>query len=468
MNRREWIAGAAAAALAPAQSRTSRPNVVLLLADDMGWRDPSCQGGVTPTPNIDRIAREGVRFLNFYAGSATCSPSRAAILTGRYPLRFDIRRAFTDDEAHLPVVPTIPRVLKDAGYATGHVGKWHLGGLHLKHIRDRAHSIPGPHEHGFDHYQCQNEEQPMRRQMGNDRVLFRKGGTCLIRDEQQVPESDPYFTKHFTEINGDESVRLIGQFHRSGKPFFLNVWFLDPHMPYEPAPEPFWSKADAPGISDDQRRFRSMVAFMDHQIGRILGKLDELKIRENTLVVFASDNGGAYEADIGPYQGGKTDLHEGGIRVPGIISWPAAIPKGVVSKQVAHHCDLLPTIAEAAGAKIPSGHKPDGMSLLPLLRKGAQTNVERTLFWQHELTPRIQRHYEKPKPFATEAVLMGKWKMLLADGKPLALYDLSADPLEQNDLLEAQPEAAAKLAAHGRSELTASRDRRGYATVPKK
>ena len=245
-------------------ARCSAPNFVLLLADDMGYADPSCFGGkADTTPNLDRLAASGMKFTQFYAGSAVCTPTRASVLTGRYPLRFDIRQHFPDDESHLPAAAvTLPELLKTAGYATAHVGKWHLGGLHQKHIRDRAQSIPGPHQHGFDHYLCQNEEQPQRGKMGRERTLYRRGGTCLIRNEENVPATDPYFDRHFTDINGDETVRLIEQFADAGKPFFINVWWLVPHTPYEPAAEPFWGQTAAAGISDDQHRFRSMVAHM--------------------------------------------------------------------------------------------------------------------------------------------------------------------------------------------------------------
>jgi N-acetylgalactosamine-6-sulfatase len=252
ITRRDWLKSSAATAMfPPGTAKPQRPNVILLLTDDMGWGDPSCYGNrLVQTPNIDRIAAAGTRFENFYAASAVCTPSRAAILTGRYPLRFDIRAVFPDDEAHLPQTVTLPKLLQQAGYGTAHVGKWHLGGLHRKHIADRAHSIPGPLQHGFDHYQCQNEESPPRRGMIANRTLYRRGGTCMFRDDKNVVESDPYYNRHFTDINGDESVRLIGEFHRQGRPFFLNVWWCVPHTPYEPAPEPFWGRAQAPGISE--------------------------------------------------------------------------------------------------------------------------------------------------------------------------------------------------------------------------
>ena len=467
MTRRSWLKSATAAGLAPEWHRAesapaNRPNLILLLADDMGWGDPSCYGNTAvQTPNLDALAAGGMRFENFYAASAVCTPSRAAILTGRYPLRFDIRRHFPDDESHLPLVATLPKLLQQAGYATAHVGKWHLGGLHQRHIRDRANSIPGPHQHGFEHYQCQNEEQPQRGRMGAERTLYRRGGTCLVRNERNVEESDPYYHRHFTDINGDEAVRLIGEYHRQGRPFFLNVWWLVPHQPYEPAPEPFWSRAAAPGISHDQRCFRSMVMHMDAKVGQILKKLDELGIRNDTLTLFTSDNGGAYEANIGPYKGGKTDLHEGGIRVPGMVSWPSRIPKGNTTRLFAHHCDILPTFCAAAGVPVPAGHQGDGLSLFDFLSRGREPRERGTVLWQMDLYKTLQRHYPKPLPYATEVARRGRWKLMSMDGRPVALYDLEGDPTESANLIDRQPAIVEELSAETREFLTTRRHRAG-------
>ena len=439
-----------------------RPNVILLVGDDLGYADLSCYGGkAVRTTNLDRLAGSGTRFSNFYAASAVCTPSRASMLTGRYPLRFDIRKAFSDDEAHLPAgTATLPRILQRAGYSTAHAGKWHLGGLHLKHARDRKNSIPGPREHGFDHYVCQNEEQPMRGQMGKERTLYRRGGTCLLRDDVSVPPSDPYYSMHWTDIVADEAVHQIEQMHARKRPFFMNVWFLNPHMPYEPAPEPHWNRAAAPGISDDQRCFRSMVAHMDARIGTIVAKLEELGIRDNTLIVFTSDNGGAFEANIGPYKGGKTDLHEGGLRVPAIFSWRGVIPAGKTSASFGHHTDLLPTICESAGIPAPQGI--DGISLWKCLLGNKPCPERAPVYWQLDLMPKLQRHYPKPRPYATEVARLGRWKMLATDGRPVALFDLEADPLENVSVLEREPQVAERLAAGLREFLTAKRDRSGY------
>ena len=323
------VAAMAASATAAAPGSAKRPpNLILILADDMGYADPACFGGkAVATPHLDALAKSGTKMTRFYAAAAVCTPTRASILTGRYPLRFDIRRHFPDDESHLPRgVVTLPGLLRAAGYATAHVGKWHLGGLYLAHAKNRAHSIPGPREHGFEHYLCQNEEPPLRVKLGATRRIYRDGGTCLLRDDLPVPPEDPYFSRHLTDIIGDEAIRLVQWYHHEKRPFFLNLWHLVPHQPYEPGSEPHFSQTAAPGISDDQHRFRSMVAHMDATIGKLLAKLDELGIRDNTLVLFTSDNGGAYEADNGPFKGGKTDLHEGGIREPMIASWPGYIP----------------------------------------------------------------------------------------------------------------------------------------------
>ncbi len=442
-----------------------KPNLVLILADDMGWRDAACFGGTAvPTPAIDGLAASGVRMTRFYSASAVCTPTRASILTGRYPLRFDIRGHFPDDASHLPRgTMTLPALLKQNGYRTAHVGKWHLGGLHVSHAENRAAAIPGPREHGFDHYLCQIEEQPLRGRLGAERRIYRDGGTCLLRDDQRVPESDPYFSMHLTDIIGAEGIRLVEQFHREQRPFFLNIWHLVPHTPYEPGSEPHWTHTAAPGIGDDQHRFRSMMAHMDATIGALLRKLDQLGLRESTLVMFTSDNGGAFEADIGPLKGGKTDLHEGGIRVPFVASWPGRIPAGGTSSAIGSSIDLLPTFCAAAGVPVPDGAPVDGVSLLGHWRENAAVERAGPLFWQLDLYAKLQRHYPKPMPHATEVAMEGKWKLLCRGAEPLELFDLDADLAETANRLDTQPEIAARLARGVRAFLDAPRDSSGIA-----
>ena len=435
----------------------AKPNVVLLLADDLGYRDLSCFGGHNPTPHLDALARGGTRLTHFYAASAVCTPTRASILTSRYPLRFDIRRHFTDGPEHLPPgTVTLPKLLRRAGYRTGHVGKWHLGGLHVGADGRRLETMPGPHEHGFDFYQCQIEQQPLRGRMGRARTLYRQGGTCLLRDGAVVPESDPYYARHFTDVNGDYAVELIRRFAKEKRPFFLNVWWLVPHQPYEPAPEPHWSGTKEAGISDDQHRFRSMVRHMDARIGDIVATLRELKLLDDTLILFASDNGGAYEANIGKLKGGKTDLHDGGLRVPFIAHWPGRIPAGTASETAAGTIDLLATICDAAGAELPPGLALDGISLLDHLTQGLPLR-QRDLFWQIDLYKHLQRHYPKPKPYATEVMMSGPWKLLSLNGEPVELFHIRNDPLERENLLETHRDRADAMAARVKAWLAEPR-----------
>ena len=438
-----------------------KPNIILLLADDLGHGDLSCFGSpAVKTPRLDRLASEGTRFTHFYAASAVCSPTRASVLTGRYPLRFDITKHFNDRNNWLPEsATTVAELLGGAGYATAHVGKWHLGGLHVDEQGKRLNNQPGPKQHGFDFYQTQIEQQPLRGQMGSRRTLFRKGGTVLLRNGQKISDDHPYYSKHFTDANGDFSVELIEKLSASEKPFFINLWWLVPHKPYEPAPEPHWSKTAAEGISDDQHRFRSMVQHMDTKIGRILDKLDELKIADNTLVLFTSDNGAAYEGFIGDLKGGKTDLHEGGIRVPMIARWPGKIPAGKTSDAFGHTNDLLPTFCEAAGLDLSKELNVDGLSLLPHLEGGSPpSDTDRgTVFWQLNLYKHMQRHYPKPEPYATEVAKQGKWKLLALKGKPVELFDVESDPNELQNVIDNHPDLVASLTAELKDWLSAPR-----------
>ncbi|MCL4105627.1 UNVERIFIED_CONTAM: hypothetical protein GTU68_023694 [Idotea baltica] len=441
-----------------------QPNIILAMSDDMGWMDLSSYGNDrVATPNIDRLAKEGIKLAQYYAASAVCTPTRASVLTGKYPLRFNIKSHFNDRGQFLPESNTLPKLLRAEGYQTAHVGKWHLGGLRTVDA-DRRDEIPGPKEHGFDHFLTQREEQPIRGKMGRERTLFRQGGTCLVRDDKPVGKDDPYYPMYLTDIFGDESVRLIEDFHENEKPFFLNLWWLTPHKPYEPAPEPHWSQTAAEGISDAQHRFRSMMARMDFNFGKVLDTLDRLKIADNTIVIFVSDNGGAWEANNGELKGGKTDLHEGGIRVAGLARWPEQIEAGSESGAVCHSNDLLPTVCSAAGVTLPKDDQFDGVNLLPLLTGEADSIDRGTVFWQLNLYKSLQRHSKKPEPFATEIARKGKWKLLAKGGEPVELFDLEADLYEKNNVLEEKPEIVTEL----KNELQAwlAEPRQQFGNIP--
>lgn len=448
------LAVLAAVAIALPAAAVDRPNIILILADDLGYADLGCFGGTAvETPHLDSLAEEGMRWTQFYSASAVCTPTRASLLTGRYPLRFDIRKHFIDREEHLPRGPvTLPKLLREARYATAHIGKWHLGGLNQKHLDDRANSIPGPHEQGFEHYLTQLEDPAIRRDLGRTRRLYRDGGQHLVRNDENAPVDD----RHWTDIVGAEAIDRVERYHKAGRPFFINLWFTVPHTPYEPAPEPHLSRYEE-GAEGDQLRFRSMVSHMDAKVGELLAKLDELGIAENTLVLFTSDNGPAWEGHPGPWKGGKTDLHEGGIRVPMIARWPGQIPPDTRTDALGHTNDMLPTFCAAAGIEGPPDLNLDGINLLPQLTKGAPPPDRGTVFWQMDLYKGFQRHAPKPEPYATEIARDGRWKLLAKGGEPVELIDLAADPGETKNLLAEKPAVVQRLTAELRAWLAEPR-----------
>lgn len=422
----------------------TRPNVIILLADDLGYGDLSCYGSQSVnTPHIDALAAEGMRFTRFYAGSAVCTPSRACLLTGKFPLRYDIRGHFSDvDGRFLPEqAVTLPELLKEAGYATAHIGKWHLGGLQPHNFEARRAgkaSAPGPLQHGFDHYLA-NIEGPVRQVLLRERRLYREGGSYMFRNDEQVPPD----STHWTDLKIEEAIRLVETWQAGDQPFFLNLWFDVPHTPYEPAPEPHLSRYEKLGASGDQLYFRSMVSHLDAGIGRLVDRLKELGIYDNTMIIFTSDNGPAFQGSPGPFRGGKTDLHEGGIRVPLIAVWPRRIPANTYSFQTAHMADLLPTISEAAGFENTPDDL-DGISILPHL-KGGPVMARNSLLWQMDLYRQFQNQGPKPKPYATSAILKGKWKLLADSLQPTELFNLEADHRELYNLLGKYPEIEQEL-----------------------
>jgi len=426
------------------QKLPSSPNIILLLADDLGYGDLSCYGSASiETPHLDSLAAQGMKFSRFYAGSAVCTPSRACLLTGKFPLRFDIRQHFTDNEEHLPEgTVTLPKLLKQAGYATAHIGKWHLGGLRPMDYEARQQNEPanpGPLQHGFDHALTNIEGAPIRPQLITERKLYREGGKYLIRNDEHIPE----IKKHWTEIKVDEAIGLVENWNADDQPFFLNLWFDVPHTPYEPAPEPHLSKYEKMGATGDQLYFRSMVSHLDANIGRLVNKLKALGIFENTLIIFTSDNGPAYQGSPGPFKGGKTDLHEGGIRVPMFAVWPGHIPENTYSFQTTHMADILPTFCEAAGIEnYPSDI--DGQSILSHLQ-GSERTERDVLLWQMDLYKHFQNQGPKPTPYATSVAQKGKWKLLADSLQPTELFDLEADQRELYNVLGEHPEVEKEL-----------------------
>ncbi|MDC1107168.1 sulfatase-like hydrolase/transferase, partial [Prolixibacteraceae bacterium] len=320
-----------------AASTREKPNIIILLADDLGYGDLSCYGNTRiATPRIDRMAKEGLKFDQFYAGSAVCTPTRVSVMTGRAPLRFSVTHHFNDQEMFLQRgVPTIPKMLFKAGYISKHVGKWHLGGLNEKHVLDRKHSMPGPIEHGFDHYLTMLEDPLYRRPAMLEKRLYKDGVKHLVRDDKIIKPVEG----HWTDVKTNEALDFIETCAKKKEPFFLNLWFDTPHAPYEQTPmrsmSPYLERAKG-----DDLLYRGMVTHLDYSIGRVLDKLELLGISDNTLVVFFSDNGPAIQGSSGALKGRKTDFHEGGIRVPAIAWWPGKIKANTTTSVLVHTNDL--------------------------------------------------------------------------------------------------------------------------------
>jgi arylsulfatase A-like enzyme len=435
------------------------PNILFLLADDLGYGDLSCFGSAEiETPNLDALAAGGIQLRNFYAASAVCTPSRAALLSGRYPIRFDIRQHFRDIMGeYLPVQElSLPWQMKRNGYRTFHIGKWHLGGLQAFQCQARAGGeagvTPGPLEHGFDHYLA-NLEDTIRAELLRKARLYRDGGKYLVRDDRRT---DP-LEQHWTDIKTREAMDMMDASHNAGDPFFINLWFDVPHTPYEPAPEPHLGKYRKRGFTGNKLYYCSMVSHMDACIGQLIRHLKDLGIHDNTLIVFTSDNGPSFYGSTGYFKGGKADLHEGGIRVPFIASWPGRIPAGkVLTGLVAAHVDILPSFCEAAGIEYDSNQL-DGISIMPWLLGEDKALPEREICWQLDLYTWFPQPGDKPEPYATTALLNGKFKLLADSLLPVELFDLREDPSEMKNNLEDRRALADSMASRIRATLAAPR-----------
>jgi len=368
-----------------------KPNVVVLLADDLGYRDIGCYGGPAKTPTLNGLAARGVRFTDFYAGAAVCSPSRATLLTGRQHLRAGIYSWIHDSEQNSYLLKrevTLAKVLKRHGYQTVHLGKWHLG----MPTRQKPNK-PTPSDHGFDYwFATANNAQPSHR----DPVNF-------VRNGKPVGEIKGYAC----QIVVDEAIAWLTDKRDPEKPFFLNVWFHEPHAPLA-APDSIVSGYGE--LNDPGAVYSGTIENTDRAIAHLLKKLEQVDVPENTLIVYSSDNG-SYRADrVGDLRGTKGSNFEGGIRVPGIFCWPGTITKGHVEHEPAGQVDLLPTICGLVGIAQPSGVHLDGTDLSPLLTGRTGEFVRhQPLFWLLPASgPAIAlrdgpyslvayRHYELPR-----------------------------------------------------------------------
>jgi arylsulfatase A len=417
------------AAAAPAAEKTA--NVILFLADDLGYGDLGCYGHpAVQTPHLDAFARQGVRLTQCYAASAVCSPSRSALLTGRTPHRNGVYTWITAGaEVHLRTSEiALPKLLREAGYATCHVGKWHLNGK----FNDPAQ--PQPNDHGYDYWLgTQNNAAPSHKDPNN-----------FVRNGKPVGKLEGYSAVLVVE----EAVRWLQEHRDRSKPFFLAVWTHEPHLPIESAPE-FQTVYEKLG-DPDLRQHHGNVTQLDHAFGLLMKALDDQKLADHTFVFFTSDNGpegdglkGRTRGSTGGLRGRKRALYEGGIRVPGIARWPGRIPAGTTCDVPVIGSDLFPTVLGLAGAKLPTDRALDGVDVLPVLT-GKAAAVERPipLYWRLGMAPHGLHM----------ALRKGDWKLLASqDLQKFELYNLKDDPKEATDLRQTEPERFEAL----RKELTA-------------
>jgi arylsulfatase A-like enzyme len=429
LSRRDIMQAGAAGALALqgssawAASRRRQPNIIFILADDMGYADVSCYGRPDySTPHIDSIAAGGLRFLQAYANSAVCSATRTALATGRYQyrLRVGLEEPIVTPNIGLPPEhPTLASLLRKAGYGTTLIGKWHLGAL----------PNYGPLKSGYDHF-----------------YGFRGGALDYFSHHSPIEQDDfwdddrpIHESGYLTDLLGQRAVKVVEDYADHGKPFFVSLHFNAPHWPWEgPNDKAESQRVAGTGLRDldggSQKTYGEMVMAMDAQVGRILAALDRKGIRQDTIVVFTSDNGGERFADTWPFSGQKTELLEGGLRIPAVVSWPGAIPAGVTSNQVMITMDWVPTLLAAAGTQPDPQFPSDGIDLAPYLHGAAP--IPRKLFWRY-------------KADRQRALRDGDFKYLKILENTF-LFNVVDDPLERANLKNRYPDVYARLAKEWR------------------
>jgi len=424
-----------------------KTNILLIFIDDMGYGDLGCYGNQeVHTPNIDLLAKEGVRFNQFYVNSPICSPSRVAITTGQYPSRWGITSYISGKADNKergmnhclnPLAPSLARNLKAAGYYTAHIGKWHMGGG-----RDMA-DVPMITEYGFDESVTQFEGLGERYLATYETLNLQDSTRGLEKQSAALGKGEIHWAKreNFTQIFVDRTLQAIQHAKAAGKPFYINLWPDDIHTPLEP---PLALRGDL----STKARFLGVMQEMDRQMGRLFDFLrKDSELLKNTLVVFTSDNGPDMAVNnAAPLRGFKTYLYDGGIREPFIVWWPAEIDQNeagtINEKTVMAAIDLPLTFMEVAGAEPDPGVKYDGQSMLEALKGDEQTERTKPLFW---IRPPDRPGYDGENN-PDLAIRSGDYKLLMdVDGTNVQLYNLMQDIGESDNLAGKMPEVAAKL-----------------------
>jgi arylsulfatase A-like enzyme len=417
-------------------TKVRQPNIIVILTDDMGFSDVGTFGGkFVPTPNIDRIAKNGLKLNQYYSAAPICSPSRVGMLTGMYPGRWNFT-TYLDNKKHNreaeqadfldPEAPTIAKFFKSAGYATGHFGKWHMGGG-----RD-VKNAPGFEQYGFDAH-ASTYESP-------DPDPAITATNWIWSDKDSIKRWDR--TKYFV----DKTLDFIGK-HKS-QPCFVNLWPDDVHTPWVPRKETEYT-GQFPMNPEQEAAFKLVLKEYDLQIGRLLDGLKQLGEDKNTIIIFTSDNGplpsfrGSRAEGL---RGSKLSLYEGGTRMPFIISWPGHIAQGKTDEgSVVNATDLLPSLAKMAGVGLPASYKGDGIDRSQVFF-GKPSARGKEMFWEYG---RNDIAFKYPKPIDKSpnlAVRSGEWKLLMnSNGTDIQLYNILKDKKESTNLATDQPKITTEL-----------------------
>lgn len=432
-------------------SSPPRPNIIFMMCDDLGWGDLQCYNPESPvqTPHLDKMARQSLKFNRFYAAAPVCSPTRGSCLTGRHPFRYGIYYANTGHMLREEI--TLPEILKQQDYRTGHFGKWHLGTLTTK-IKDanrggstkqgRMHYSP-PQQHGYDACFVTESKVPTYDPMLKPKNAIHQGWDFLKDRSKGFPYGTHYWDEKGNPVHenleGDDSrvimdraIPFMNDALKSNKPFFAAIWFHAPHLPVVAGPD---HVAPYANYTKYERNYFGSVTAIDEQVGRLREQLRQWGVADSTMFWFCSDNGPEGKENLAPgsaalFKGRKRSLYEGGIRVPGLLEWPQRIPSGRSTDFPAVTSDYLPTILEALQMKYPSNRPVDGISLMPVIEGKVQQRKKPIGFQSDKQQAWITEQYKLYTPDA---------------GKNWELYDLLNDPAEKENLSKKFPQKVNSL-----------------------
>ncbi|MGJ8653778.1 MAG: sulfatase-like hydrolase/transferase [Opitutaceae bacterium] len=400
-----------------AQADETRPNIVVFVADDMGWGDSGTYGHeLIQTPNMDKLASQGVKLIECYSAAGVCSPSRSAILTGRTPYRNGVYRHLSGNgQAHLRASEiTYPELLKEAGYETCHVGKWHL----LSKQQFNNPEYPQPGDHGYDYWMStHNNAEPSHKNPKN-----------FIRNGEPVGATEGYSA----QIVAGEAEHWLKDIRDPSKPFVMSVWIHEPHSPIATD-----SRFESLYEGHKNSKYMGNITQLDHALGMVMDALDAQGVSDNTFLFFTSDNGPvpSYGGTSGGLRGNKRSEYEGGIRVPGLVRWPGHIEPGTTSHVPVIGTDVFTTVLDLAGIEVPTDRTIDGANMLPAL---AGKPIERKLpmFWRTHVS----------KPDERVAMRIGDWKLVGDETMTkFQLYNIPKDMYEKNDLAAEMPEKTEEM-----------------------